>query len=259
MSAVSSAASHLIFGGGGGGGGIHINIQMSVHSNIDDTGRWIRDHSKQIRFATAVALTRTAKRLVPIMEAEVRKVFDRPLPFTVRAFGTTLATKQTLTSTLYIKPKQAAYLRPNIDGGLRRQKSFERKLANESGVDGYWVPGQGLRLSTAGNMTERQIKEIAASLSKSGKYQDVFVGVPRNMPSAPFGIWARVKRGRGRKATNGLKPLLVRIPQPGYKKRFEFYEIGHHHAQRIFNEEFAKAFADAQRSVRPISQTLKRH
>lgn len=231
-------------------------ITVNVKSNLADARRYVGDIGKQVRYASAVALTRTTRRLVPIMEGEVRRSFDRPTPFTVRAFGTTPATKANLTSTLFIRDRQAQYLLPNIKGGRRRQKAFESKLAGEAGVDAYWAPGAGVRLTAAGNMTVRQVQDIANKLRHSGRYSEVFVGVPRGHPGAPFGIWARAMRGRGKNRMEGLKPLLVKIAAPHYKPRFNFYAVANRHAQRIFSEEFDRAFEQAMRTVKPISPSL---
>ncbi|MDK9705005.1 MAG: hypothetical protein OEL20_17910 [Sulfuritalea sp.] len=232
-------------------------IVLNIHDNLEDTSRWIGDIGKQVPFATAVALTRTAKRLIPFEQAEVRRVFDRPIPYTIKAFGTTPATKANLTATLFIKDRQAKYLLPNIEGGRRGQKAFERRLGSDAGVNAYWAPGGGVKLTGAGNLTLEQIQDIAVKLSRSDKFSGVFVGVPQNMPNAPFGIWARVTRGRGRNASRGLTPLLVRIEQPHYKKRFDFHGVAERQVRRIFDEEFRRAFEAAKRDVKPISPSVQ--
>lgn len=232
-------------------------LVLKIHDNFKDTSRWIGDIGNQVPFAIAVALTRTAKRLIPFEQDEVRRVFDRPVPYTIKAFGTTPATKANLTSTLFIKDRQAKYLLPNIEGGRRGQKTFERRLASDSGVNAYWAPGGGVKLTGAGNLTLEQIQDIAGKLSRSGKFGGIFVGTPQNMPNAPFGIWARETRGRGRNASRGLTPLLVRIEQPNYKKRFDFHGVAERHAHRIFDEEFRRAFEEAKRKVKPVSPDVQ--
>lgn len=222
-------------------------VARSVRVKVDTSRstRYLNNIQKEIRYVTAVALTRTTRRLVPLMEDEVRKVFDRPTSFSIRAFGTIPATKLNLASTLFIKDRQARYLLPQIAGGRRAQKPFEIRLGAESKADGYWAPGQGTRLNSAGNMTLRQIQDIANKLRQSGKYAEVFVGAPRGL-RAPFGIWARTK---GKGGMKGLKPLLIRIPTPSYKKRFDFHGVAKRNAQRIFDEEFSKAFEEMKRKL----------
>jgi hypothetical protein len=205
---------------------------------------------KQVKFATAKSLTRTAWAVAKAERQEVDRAFDRPTKFVQNAFRVEQATPVNLTATVSIKPKQAAILLPHIKGGRRGQKGFERKLASEARADGYWVPGAGVKLNAHGNMTLATIKQIAAGLQRSGKYGDVFVGVPKGMPSAPFGIWARVTRGRGKKATGAIKPLLIKINQPNYRKRFDFYGVAQRTVSRTFRAEFDKTIADAIRTAR---------
>lgn len=235
--------------------GIRIPLSLGISTNLADTARWVDDRGKQVRYAAAVALTRTAKRLTTLMEDEVRAAFDKPTNFTIRAFGYKPANKVNLASVLFIKDRQGEYLRPNIVGGGRQRKRFEQRLADDTGAGGYWVPGTGVRLTAAGNLTLSQIKDIAGSLRKSGRYGEVFVGVPRGHSGAPFGIWARPKT-TGRRVRGAIKPLLVKIAAPSYAPRFDFYGIAAKHAQRIFPEEFERAYAEALRTVRPISQVL---
>lgn len=215
-------------------------ITVSVRHNLADTTRWLSDQAKQVRFATAQALTRTTTQLQTTMEGEVARVFDRPTRFVIRGFGTTMATKANLKSTLFIKDRQAEILKPHIIGGRRPQKPFERKLAFEANADGYWTPGQGIKLNAAGNLTMAQIRKIAEGLRKTGQYAEVFVGVPRGRSRAPFGIWGRTKPSR--KDRGGIKPLLVKVPAPTYRRRFDFHGIAARNAQQIFNDEFSRAY-----------------
>ncbi|MCC6658897.1 MAG: hypothetical protein IT512_11995 [Rhodocyclaceae bacterium] len=231
-------------------------FKVQIASNTHDAARYVGDVGRQVPFATAVALTRTAKRLSEMYVAEVDRVFDKPVAFTRRGFGFSPATKATLTSKVLIKSKQAKYLLPQITGGRRGLKSFEKRLGGETGATDYWVPGQGVRLTAAGNLSLSEIKSIAAGLRKSGKYGEVFVGVPRGHANAPFGIWARPKT-TGRRVRGAIKPLLIRIQTPNYSKRFDFHGFAEKHAGRIFDEEFSRAWRDAVRKVRPITRRVK--
>ena len=209
--------------------------------------RDLDNQRKQARFATAQALTRTAWAVVRAEQAEVDKVFDKPTPFTKRAFGVERATPQSLTAVVYIKPRQAEYLAPQIEGGSRPMKRFEQRLSSEAKSAGFWVPGKGVKLNAYGNLTLGQLKSIAEGLRKSGKFADTFVGIPRGHAGAPFGIWARPKHG---KAKGVLKPLLVRISQPGYRRRFDFFGVAERTVDRNFATEFDKAMESALRSAR---------
>lgn len=216
---------------------------MKVKVDTGPAVRHLERTQRNIRYATAIALTKTAKRLQAMAESEVGRVFAQPTSFVRKGFYVKPATVDRPIAIVGIKDKQAKVLLPHITGGRRPQKLFEQRLANDDAkASGYWVPGQGIKLNASGNLTKGQIKQIVAGLSRSGKFSDLFVGKPRGMPNAPFGIWARNVKGRGRKAESALVPLLIRIEQPSYRKRFDFYDIAEKHAQRIFTEEFNRAF-----------------
>ena len=207
--------------------------------------------NKQVRYATAVALTRTAKRMQDLAEKEVDKVFDRPTKFIQKGFFTKPANPANLEAVIGIKDRQAKVLLPHIIGGGRDRKPFEQKLGSDSSkAAGFWVPGQGIRLNASGNLTKGQIAQIAAGLKRTGQYAEVFLGVPVGHPGAPYGIWGRKTKGRGKKAVSGIVPLLMRISAPTYRQRFDFEGIAEKNAPRIFREEFDKAFRQAMASAR---------
>ncbi|MBC2676904.1 hypothetical protein [Pseudomonas baltica] len=67
---------------------------------------------RQIPFATALALTETAKLIKSSIEDEMRAVFDRPTPFTMNALRLIPATKQKLEA----RVPAGAPARPDPDG-----------------------------------------------------------------------------------------------------------------------------------------------
>lgn len=228
-------------------------VVIRVSSNMTDAGRWFGDHAKQVEWATIEALTKTAKRLKPIMTSEVDRIFDKPVEFTRKAFGFAPATREKPYADFFVKRRQAKYLLPNIVGGGRRQKPFERGLATDTGVDAYWAPGKGTRLTAAGNLEKEHIEAIARRLKKTGKFSDVFVGQPLGRSGLPFGIWGRELNG------TGITPLLIRIEKPRYKDVFRFYDIAQREVPRIFREEFNRSFQKAIRDIKPISKNLETH
>lgn len=202
----------------------------------------VSDLGKQVRYAAAVALTRTARQVSIAGQEEVAKVFDKPTPFIRRAIGFTSATKQTLAARVFVKDRQQRYLLPHITGGGRPLKPFEQRLGQPAKSVGFWVPGPGVRLNTYGNIPLATIKQIAAQLqgakSARGKFREVFVGVPKNQPQRPFAVWAKTKSG-------GLVPLLIRIDNPNYTKRFDFQGIARRVVGQTFENEFNRALKEA--------------
>ena len=214
------------------------NLLRSIRVAVDDSGtrKYLNDvQRKKIPKCTAIALTKTAKALQGMLEKEVERVFDRPVTFTKRAFAIKPATVGNLQAEVFIKTKQAAYLSPQIVGGRRQPKRFEQRFAADASAPGqYWMPGEGVKLNVHGNLSLAQVRKIAAQLQKSRR--TVFVGKPN--PTLPFGIWERLPRRKG----GTIKPLLVLVKQPQYRKRLDIHALADKHAQRIFNAEFSKAW-----------------
>lgn len=219
---------------------------ITMKTNFGGAFKFLQKLEKQTRFATAVALTRTAQAVAKREAEEVAKVFDKPTNFTRKAFVVKRATPANLQAKVTIRERQADYLNPHIEGGGRWPKRMEMMFAADARAPGnYWMPGKGIALNAHGNISKSQIVKLAAQLRKSGKHGEVFAGVPR--PGLPFGIYGRKMQG-GRQA---LTPLLVLVKRaPRYKKIFRFYEIGYGLVGKEFPVQFRKALSEAMRSAR---------
>lgn len=217
--------------------------RVVLRANVDNTAalKALSKLQRDLRFQTAVALTRTAKSSQVAATREIGRVFDRPTPFTQRAIGIQSATPARLESSVFVKEAQARYLAPQLAGGHRSLKPFERRLSDEAAAhDTYWVPARGVKLNTYGNLTRAQLVRIASRLREKRKTSDIFIGVPRGSglvagASLPYGIWER-RKGR-------LRPLLVAVRQPSYTKRFDFARVALREAYRAWPREFKRAGA----------------
>ena len=215
---------------------------LRVKVDISSAGSYLKDVQRRVNYAKAIALTKTAKRIQQMAEKRVAEVFDRPTRFITKGFYVRPATVAQPEAIVAIKDRQAKVLLPHIVGGRRDIKPFEQRLPSDNAkAAGFWVPGEGIKLNQSGNLTRAQIKQIVAGLQKAGRFGEVFVGKPRGIPGAPYGIWSRPSKRKGG-VQPGLVPLLIRIEQPSYAKRFDFIELAERNAQAIFNEEFNRAF-----------------
>lgn len=183
---------------------------------------------------------------------EMKKVFDRPTPFTL--------------GSLYIRTSQSEmsgevgfkdfagkgtpaskYLQPQIYGGGREKKRSERYLGS------YYVPGAKVRLNVYGNIPGSQITQILSSLKafpEVGYMANVTKGSrKRNKKLRTFfmikpGSSSHLHPGVYERTAKGLKSILTFIQSPQYKIRFKFYEVGEKvlmdKAQDRFNQEFDK-------------------
>jgi hypothetical protein len=224
---------------------LRIDIRDNIIAHLDHLRK------NAVPFATAVALTRTAQAVKAAEVEEMKSVFDRPTPFTLRSLYVKGATKSNLEARVWIKDinRPQHYLIPQIHGGARHLKRFEEHLQRAgllpSGMAA--VPGAGARLNKYGNMSAGQITQIlsvigahpdiyarvsAASRKRNRKPRAYFVGRPGG-GRLPLGIWE--KRG------HRVLPILIFVRRPTYQKRFDFYGV----ATKTIRSEFVRQFQRA--------------
>lgn len=196
-----------------------MTLTFSVKANIDDAVAMIASQfENQIPFATALALTRTAKDVQRELVATMGTFIDRPTPFTLNSIGTTMATKASLTSTVYIKDIQAKYLAWQIAGGTEFPAHRAIVVPVDFPRDQY------------GNMAPHAVAQLL-------RRRDCFSGVV----NGTAGIWQR----NGRR----LLLLIAYEPKARYTPRWDFVGI----AQRVvaarvlpnFNDALSSAIATA--------------
>jgi hypothetical protein len=87
-------------------------VKFDVRDNFPQVKRLLDAQQRQMPFAVALALTRTAQDVKRAEQAEMRGVFDRPTPFTLNSLFTKPATKQSLEARVWVKDTE----RPAICG-----------------------------------------------------------------------------------------------------------------------------------------------
>jgi hypothetical protein len=236
----------------------------------------IEQLERQHRFAVALALTRTTQDVKAAEEAEMREVFDRPTDYTMRALRIIPATKDRLEASVELKDDSAGsgtppekYLSPQIEGGSRVLKRFERALqAAGAMLPGYYaVPGRFARLDAFGNVSRGQIIQILSQLRIT-----LTAGYTRNISTDPKKRAAAFRRaggqyfalptGRG-KLLPGIyqardtawgraapRPVFIFVRSTTYRRRFDFDGIAERTAQERFPERFEEAMELALRTGR---------
>lgn len=195
----------------------------------DDVRRLLwRLDAKQWPFAIAMALTRIGKRVKTAEVAEMKAVFDRPTRYTLNSLRLEPARKTDLEARVWFREfagkgtPAADYLLPQVYGGNRVQKRFERRIGL-----GYLMPTSAAPLDRYGNVRRSVYSKILSGVGAqldphqnsrrgSRKRKTYFAGQPKGHGVA--GIWERVSRTR-------IKPLFITIPSPNYEKRFAFFEV----------------------------------
>lgn len=175
---------------------------------------------KQIPFATAKALTDTAKDAQTASKKAMIKKLDRPTPFTLRGVAIQRATKTKLQSVVYIKDIQAKYLRWQISGGTREARN-----------KALLIP-QGIRLNKYGNMPKGR-------LSKLRTKDNIFSGKVDGVG----GVYQRYKK-------KAPKLLVAYESRVKYGVKYPFYKIVKGSVRQQFKKNFSKALTQALRTAK---------
>jgi hypothetical protein len=225
----------------------------------------------QLPFATASALTKTAK-LVQVAEAAaMRRVFDRPTPFTLNSTVVKPATKSNLIAQVILKNANqkgappSVWLNPQVEGGNRQAKRTENLLRQKGLLPGgmFYVPGMGANLNRYGNWNAGELIKVMSALetlpetgylankssrlgarvnANAGTY---FVGRP-GVGSLPLGVYQRQSDGT-------LKPIIIFVKTPHYHKLLPFYDI----AREVYGSSFQAQFNIALRDALILSPLLR--
>jgi hypothetical protein len=239
-------------------------LTITVTSNVPAFLQGMDRRNRQIPFAMAVALSRTAKACQEREEAEIAKVFDRPIARTQRGIYTVPANRTDLVATVGVKDSFVGgipvdrYLEAEVKGGIRRDKRSEKAIkARFTHLAGEWVPGPGVRLNVNGNVSGATIVRILADLqvqvgagyaatrtarslkrNKAYGVERYFVPPPGSaLDKRARGVWVR----RGRKVI----PALIFVRSIDYRRRFDFFGVGKRTAEATYPIELERALVQA--------------
>lgn len=230
-------------------------MQFDIRDNVADVSRWLDDaQRRQIPFATVYAMTLTAR---DVREAEIsvmKRVFDRPTPYTLNALRVEPATKHTMIASVAFKEfggtPAKRFLNPQVHGGGRSQKAHERQLAPYMGSTMFTVPGAGATLNAFGNINGGVYTRILSHLKAGDPFQHAS-GSRRSRgkrkASQFFGVrpGGKLKGGVYERKGRAIKPVLIFTRPPRYRKRFPFYETAQRVVAERFNVNFEVAFQRA--------------
>ena len=196
----------------------------------------------QYRKAAAVAVTRTAWDVREGLMRGMQTSFDRPNPFTMRAFRVdgAVAGAQQIQATVWAAPLQARYLFWQIEGGVRRSKGFENRM-DLRGTE-VALPTDESTRDAYGNMPLSFIKRVAGDKNSGGTAKRFFTGTPKGS-GRPEGVWARVDGNRR------LVPLMLFGTQARYEKRFDMSAIAGRVVDAKFESQLLRALGAAQRKA----------
>jgi hypothetical protein len=224
-----------------------MTVQLSIESELGPAITWTGQMMAQLPFATSQALNRTAYQIQQALNYETTNYFDRPAPFTQRAFRFTRSTKANLEVVVGAAPKQAQYLRFGVRGGSRPAKGFERKFL-ASVVEGRSIPSGAqlvptglVPLNAQGNVSLATIKRIQQGMNGNAR-GGFFYGKPKG-GDRPVGIY--------RRSREQLFPYFLAINgRASYRPRFPILKIGTEKAQAVFGGYLRSSLSEALRTAR---------
>jgi hypothetical protein len=250
------------------------SVQGDISAIEQHLSKFARD---QMPFATALALTRTVQFAQAKIRAELPRIFDRPNKYTLNSLFIEPARKTKLSAAVKIKDDPTSggvipirYLAPEIYGGARSRKGFERRLisAGKMPPNVFAVPASGAELDQYGNIRTsiliQMLSDLQAQFDVTANSTARSLGrrkVRRSRrPTFYFSTWPPNRRtqhlraGVYRRAHFGfgaaIKPVLIFVSHNVYRKRFRFYEMADQISRMRFRIEFALAMRQAVMTAR---------
>jgi hypothetical protein len=258
-------------------------LNISRTGSVADAIASLRDvPARVLPYAAATALTRTASAIAKTdLPDEMRKVFDRPTRYTLNALRIQPANKNSLVASIWVKDdapnngtRPEDYLLPNVEGGGRKEKRFERAMRYAGLLPSGWraMPGQGAQLDGNGNMKRGEMQRIlTATRTAFDPFQRKTNSKrsKKNAKNAPyFGVSpftgviqggerfvlrpSRIQPGVYRRVGQGIKPVLIFTKrQPTYRHRLDFAGVTQRATERLFPAELDRAVNDLLARPRP--------
>ena len=224
----------------------------------------------QVPFAASLAINNAAKVAKKDLQGEMRRVFDRPVPFTTNSIYIKYSRKDDLYARVGLKEFQgkgnaaADYLLPQIQGGPAYATRFQKSLREFGylGNNEYARPTQSdfLRINKYGNVTPGQYTQILYGLQafrdssafayrKNAKKKRApgisairtsEAGIYRSRSLFP-GIYLESKKARENKES----ALFWFGKTPNLPGKYNFRKIGSESITKNWDKEFGSALAKA--------------
>lgn len=226
-------------------------IRISVKHQLRDATKAISQFAaRQVPYATALALNAVAADVQKAEQANMRRVLDRPTPFTVKSVAVRKANKRSLVATVFVMDIAARYLEPYEKGGKNMLNSRALIVPEGSGTNQY------------GNIPQRTLAKLKAR-------SDIFIGKVKTKHGVINGVWqmqaTKATRTTVNKKTGAVKvstirkglvrnrpqKLLMRFADAHpVRQRLRYRELARRVVDRQFPRRFDEAMAQALRTAR---------
>lgn len=233
-------------------------MKINVTSNVQEVIKGMRAQAKQMNFATAVALTKTAQKVRAAIPAGLDRQLDRPTPFTKNGTYLKRAEKTNLVAEVGFKEIQSKYLQLQAEGGTKTPGPAGLRLPGNIQLNAFGNIPRGLikKLKEAadnGTLAPAIVKRlgVTGNRRKGAAPIQLFYGIPqgKGWEGAPMGIWRRIPGVNG--APGKLVPVIVFEDTPAkYTKRLDLMAIAQPVVDAEFTKEFQAALAKALETAR---------
>ena len=231
-------------------------MQVKVDVQVGAFAREMRD---QLPFATAKALTGTARAARDDLGRAIVGAFDAPTPWIKGGTFSTPATKDSLQAWVGVKDtgaraSQAKFVKEFFGGGVRGSKPMELAMRSMGILPAGWlaVPSKdGVRKDAFGNVPKATIARILSAVrdgKKATRGADSFRVIvvrpgeagPRTRHLEP-GIWSFSKVG----SQALVKPVFLFVHAATYRSRLDLRRVVGEAVSREFQPRLAAAMAVA--------------
>jgi hypothetical protein len=179
----------------------------------------------QIRYATQQAINKTAWDVRDGVKKEMPTVFDRPTPYTVSSLKVFPSKASDLTAEINFKGRPSGhYLRPEVFGGARPLKTFEKLLGR-----GFYVPSDAAPKDRYGNVSGAQILRMLSMLGANREGQNQSPAKRKMRILKGVKQFYRTATGNIAESGSGSKPAKIwfyrRDRAPQYKPLLQYNKI----------------------------------
>lgn len=216
--------------------------------------------AKQIKYATARALTALAKKGQKAIEQQIGGVFSNATPWIRKGVFVTAARTSSLEATVGIKDQGARatpahYLREHITAGERGNKPMELAMRSMGILPAGWlaVPSRdGVQRDAYGNVSKATLGRILRAISqkqtttRGAIASRIFVLKPGVRSHLAPGIWSATRVGD----QSVIKPVFLFVNEASYRKVLDLQKIVGEVVRRDLDAEFRAAFNEAIRTAR---------
>jgi len=232
-------------------------LSFDIRSNGPDVLRKLTDlQKKHLPKAVITAADRTGRYVYGALRSEMEESFDRPTLWALNGLRYRKPTAGKPVVSIWLEEfggkgiPAAKFLAPQIEGGRRRHKRFERALIERGLMSplAFAVPGRQAPLDAHGNVPGSFIVRMLSDLQafgeqgyranrkgeRRGARKTNYFFVPRKGSSLKPGVYWHLPNRM-------LGVAFLFVSGASYEKRYDFYGVG----QRAYNRVASRFMTDA--------------